>query len=351
MAEVKMQYGFLMSHHLELDIFQSHLPALEISIQKATYGKKMWETLYGYPIIGLSLWISPLGGFEEIGSAIALYPFVNFPLVQDEKQSLNFRLGLGLGFLTTYFDRIENYKNLAIGSNINVAGSVYFEYRRKLGEIVTFSGGLGLTHFSNGTMKTPNYGLNYITATVGFSAYFKRPNPQHSWKIRPELYTFEFDGRKTADFDIGFAIGTKDMSQQFGKRFMVYNFYTNLFFTVSYKSKFGFGLDLTYDGSDEFVIEWEGGEVESTAKLLKPGISAAYQLVFARLSFVFNFGLYLAGQEKSEGDIYQRLTLRYQFADNLFANIALNSNWGKAEYIGFGIGYNLNFIYKRKIKH
>jgi len=351
MAELKMQYGFLMSHHLELDIFQSHFPAFEFSIQKATWGKQMWESMYGYPIVGIAFWYSPIGGFDELGSAYAVYPFINFPLVQDEKQSFNFRLGLGLGYLTNNFDRLENYKNFAIGSSLNVAGSLYFEYRRKFGEIVTLSGGLGLTHFSNGSMKTPNYGLNIITATVGFSAYLKRPNPQLSKKLRPELYTYEFDGRKTLDFDVGFALGIKDMSQQLGQRFMVYCIYTNLFFQVSYKSKFGIGLDLTYDNSDKYIIEWQGGSVDNTIQLFKPGISAAYQLVLGRLSFVFNFGVYLAGLERSEGDLYQRLTFRYLFTDNIFANIALNSNWGKAEYIGFGIGYQLNFIYKRTVKH
>jgi hypothetical protein len=99
------------------------------------------------------------------------------------------------------------------------------------------------------------------------------------------------------------------------------------------------------------LLERKGETVATTASLVKPGINVAYQLVISRLSFVFNFGLYLSGAERSEGDVYQRLTLRYLFTKNLFANMALNANWGKAEYIGFGIGYQLNVIYKRTVKH
>ena len=351
MAEFKAQYGFLVSHHLELDIFQSHYPAFEFSIERATWGKHHWETVYGYPTIGISVWYSPMGGFSELGSAIALYPFINFPLVQDEVQSFNFRLGCGIAYLTNYFDRLENYKNFAIGSNINVAGSLYLEYRRKINNMLTFSTGAGLTHFSNGATKTPNFGLNTVTAYVSIASYLGRPNPKMNKKILPELYKFEFDGKKSLDLDFGLAFGVKNMQQQYGQSFMVYAFYANLFKQVSWKSKFGLGVDLTYDGSDGYILEWEGETYDNELQLLKPGLSAAYQLLIGKLSFVLNFGVYLAGKEMSEGNMYQRLTLRYLFTDHLFASVALNSNWGKAEYIGFGIGYQLNFIYKRKVKH
>lgn len=351
MAELKVQYGFLASHHLELDVFQSHFPAFEFSIEKATWGKSRWEVIYGYPIVGLSVWYSPLGGFDELGYAIAVYPFINFPIVKDEIQSFNFRLGAGLGYLSNYYHNKSNYRNFAIGSNINVAGSLYFEYRRKVSNMITLSAGIGLTHFSNGSMKTPNYGLNLITGTIGITTYLKRPNPQLSNKILPKLYPFEFDGKKSLDVDASISIGHKDMSQQFGKKFMVYALTANIFKQISWKSKFGVGIDLTYDASDKFILKWRGEPAENNWQVLKPGINAAYQLVISNLSFVFNFGIYLAGKERAEGDVYQRLSMRYLFADFLFANISVNTNWGKAEYIGFGIGYQLNFIYKRAIKH
>jgi len=351
MAEFKMHYGFFASHHLELDIFRSHFPAFEFSIEKATWGKNRWEAVYAYPIIGLSVWYSPLGGFEEVGSAIAIYPFINFPLVKDEKQSLNFRLGIGLSYLTNHFHQTKNYKNFAIGSHLNVAGSLYLEYRRKVSKMITLSAGAGLTHFSNGAMKTPNFGMNLVTANIGMTAYLKTPNPQLNNKILPELYPFEFDGKKSLDFDVSISLGMKDMTQQVGERFLVYALAANIFKQISWKSKFGIGIDLTYDASDKYLLEWNGDPAENNWQILKPGINAAYQLIISRISFVFNFGFYLAGKERSEGDIYQRLTLRYLFTDQFFAKIAISSNWGKAEYIGFGIGYQLNFIYKRTIKH
>lgn len=350
-AEIKLQYGLLMSHHLELDIFRSHFPAFEISLQKVTYGKYRWEAEYNYPLIGVSLWYSGLGGFPEIGSAIAVYPTINFPLFGDKKQSLNFKLGIGLGYLTNRFDRLKNYQNFAIGSHLNIAASLFFEYRNRISKMLTFTTGLGLTHFSNGTMKTPNYGLNILTASIGISSFLSNPNRSLNKKILPKLYPFEFDGRKYLSFEIAAAMAYKDMSQQYGKSFFVFAAYTNIMARVSYKSKFGIGFDLTHDGSDQLIYERIHATVPSDLHITKIGINIAYELIMDRLSFLFNAGTYLSGMERSESDLYQRLTLKYFITPKLFANMALSAHLGKAEYVGFGLGYQVKFIYKRKIKH
>jgi len=351
MAEMKVEYGFLLSHHLELDKFQSHFPAFEFSIEKQTDGRQLWESKYAYPIIGLSAWYSPLGGFEPIGSAIAVYPFINFPLVRNDVQSLNFRLGVGVGYLTNYFDRIYNYQNFAIGSHVNVAARLYLEYRRKITRLTNLSVGLGLTHFSNGSIKNPNYGLNLVTGTVSVSIFLQKPNSYMNKMFLPELYPFEFDGKKFLDADFSFAIARKNMSQVYGQNFMVFGGYANLLKRVSYKSAFGIGLDLVYDGSDKYILEWNGTPAANGWQLLKPGASVAYELIISRVSFLINFGFYLSGIERSEGDMYQRFSLRYRFSRNYFAQLALGTNFGKAEYVGLGLGYRFNFIYKRKIKH
>jgi len=150
-GELKMHYGFLWSHHLELDAFKSHFPAFEFSLQKATFGKRRWESEYAFPLLGLNFWYSGMGGFSELGSSFAIYPSINFPLVRDNYNSLNLKVGVGVGFLTNKFHRIDNYKNFAIGSNVNIATSLFAEYRRKISRMTTMSVGFGLTHFSNGS--------------------------------------------------------------------------------------------------------------------------------------------------------------------------------------------------------
>jgi hypothetical protein len=350
-VEAKFEYGFLLSHHLELDVFKAHFPAIEISLQKETWGSKRWEEEYAYPSLGVSIWMSNLGGFKEIGNAFALYPFINFPLMRHRENSVHFKIGIGAAYLTNHFDRIENYKNFAIGSAFNLAASLYFDYKLQISKRLSFSVGFGLTHFSNGSTKTPNYGLNVFTATTGITYYLNKPHPYMKKKLLPRHYPFEFDGSKFLEMQVSTAVASKDMTEQLGERFMVYAVFTNIMARVGYKSKFGLGVDYTYDESDSYLIKRDKGFEPNLRDATKVGINFAYELVLDRTSFLFNAGMYVAGKERSEGDFFQRLTLKYHITDLWFANMALSAHLGKAEYIGLGIGHRIPIKYRQRIPH
>ncbi|NOU48101.1 MAG: acyloxyacyl hydrolase [Bacteroidales bacterium] len=343
--ETRAHYAIFLQHHFEMERFNSHFPAFEVNLQRATFGNQRWEALYRYPIIGLTAYYSPLGNNKEIGEVFAILPFINFPLNHDLKNSLNFRLGFGLGWLTNKFDPIENYKNFAIGSHLNAAVSLYFEYRLQLSKRFTWISGAGLTHFSNGSMKTPNFGLNLLTVSTGFAWFIKNPNPYLDKKLRPELYRFEFDGKKWITSEFLFSVGLKDMSQDYGEKFFVYNLTWNTMKQVSLRSKIGMGFDLTYDRSDRAVLKMRQSPYNSDWQLLKPGANFAYEMLLDKTSFLFNLGFHLAGKERSEGELYQKLAVKQHFSENVFGVITLTAHYGRADYIGFGLGYRLNFKY------
>ncbi len=343
--ETRIHGAIFLQHHFEMTHFDAHFPAFEISLQRATYGKKRWEALYRYPMIGLAYWYSNLGGFSALGNAHAVYPFINFPLNPDMKNSINFRLGAGLAYLTNKFHPTENYQNFAIGSHLNAAVSLYFDYRFQASKRLQLFFTTGLTHFSNGSMKTPNFGLNILSISAGLTYNLKKPNPYLDLKLLPELYKFEFDGKKWVSVEAQLSMGFKDMTQETGKRHTIFNTAINVMKPVSMRSKIGIGFDLTQDGSDKDLLIKRGVFVEKNSDLLKPGANLAYEMLLDRTSFLFNIGVHLSGAERSEGDIYQKLALKQMFTQNLFGTIALTVHFGKADYIGFGLGYRFDFKY------
>jgi hypothetical protein len=351
LVEAKFSYGFLYAHHVELAIFNSHFPAVELNIQQETYGKHKWERAYAYPLIGLSFWYSGLGNSKYLGSAYAIYPFINFPLFRHENFMLNFRFGLGLGYLTKKFDRLTNYKDLAIGSHFNAAVNLTFEARYRINHRLILSGGFGLQHFSNGSLKLPNYGINYPLVNVGIAYRLARENTFINDRFIAPTDPFEAVVRHLMEFHVGFAIGSKNMQAIVKQNFLVYHLYENTFFPVSRKSKVGFGLDLSYDASHVVTLESRGVEVDNKLKILRPGINAAYLLGLSKLSFIFNMGCYLGGQEKTNGPLYEKISFQYGVTDNFFLSVMLKVHFGRADYIGWGLGYRfLKYYGKKTIK-
>ena len=346
MVELKAGYGFLIPHRLEMEIFNSHFPSFELSISRKTDGQNRWEFMYGYPIVGVAYWYSNLGTSPYLGNAHAVFPYINFPITPNKPTRLYLRTGLGLGYLTKHFHRIDNYKNIAIGSSLNAAVNISIELRAKMMDRLYLSGSISLTHFSNGSMKTPNYGINIPSINLGAVYKLSKENPYKKSKLMPELYPYEFDGKKFFQIQFGGGLGYKNMEAEIGGNYGVFAIYTNIFKQISFKSRLGVGFDVSYDGTDKKLIDSYGGEAyDSFWPIVKTGGTIAWELMMSKVSLVFNVGGYFSGAYQREGAIYEKLAIRYYFNQNVYGSITLKANYARADYITFGLGYNLNIKY------
>lgn len=347
--EGRIYYGWTLDHHIEITPYKRHYPAYEISVQKATYGKTRWEYMYNYPLIGVAYWYSDLGKTEPLGAAHAVFPYINFPLLGKKGFNIYFRLGVGLGYLTKKYDRYANYENLAIGSHINGNVNLLIEARARLGNKFVAAGGISLVHFSNGGIKQPNYGLNMPSVNMALAYRLSKENPYLKKKLLPELYSFEFDGRKFINLDLDLAFGLKDMQSMLGKgnKYLVTAIWGNMLWPVGYKGRLGWGFDVSFDGSDEKTLELQGTYPEHNIQLVKTGLNAAYELAFSRMSIMLNLGWQLTGLDRRDGYVYEKLALRFGITDNLYSALTLKANYGKADFITLGIGYRIHMKYYR----
>ncbi|HOW32113.1 MAG TPA: acyloxyacyl hydrolase [Bacteroidales bacterium] len=346
LLESRVNYGFLINHHLEMQIYNSHFPAFEINLGKETYGRQRWESLYGYPIIGVAYWYSTLGNSEFLGRSNAVFPYINYPIVRNMKHELNFRLGLGLGYLTKCFDPVTNYKYLAIGSHVNAAINLMAEYRWRVAPRLQLATGIAIMHFSNGSTKTPNYGINTPSLNLAVAYRLTNENAYQNRKLLPELYKFEFDGKKSVNLNLASAVGYKDMGQEYGRTFMVYSFYGDILAPLSFKSSAGIGFDFARDQSDPYFANLRNIEIKRKMQLYRIGVSLAYQLKMSKLSYMFNTALYVSGKMAPSFG-YFKFGLQYDVYDHIFATLTFRSHLARADFIGIGLGYRLPlYVYK-----
>jgi len=154
---------------------------------------------------------------------------------------------------------------------------------------------------------------------------------------------------KSMEFNVGVLLGYKNMMAVYGQNFVVFHLYENTFFRISRKSKVGFGLDLSYDPSQIKLLEMNGTAVDNNLKIIRPGLNGAYQLAMSRLGFIINLGYYFGGLEKSNGPFYEKFAFQYNFSKDFFATVMLKVHWGRADYIGWGMGYKFDVKYGKKI--
>ena len=325
-------YGFIMVHRDNMShLVKGHPYMLEFSISKPTYGVKEWEQIYAFPEIGVSFLYADLANRQQLGTAYALYPYINYRMNRNDKCNMRLRIGAGIGYFPTTFDIFENHKNLAISSHLNGAISVLFANRLCLSKRISWENGISFTHFSNGAYKMPNLGVNIVTLNTGVSLSLGNTE-------RKPVKTTALAQKKAFDFLIVGTAGIKSLEAA-GQKYFVYTLRMVLDKAMNRKSSLGVGLDIGYNSSLFDKLIYDSIFVTNKAAIIQPGINLSYTLNMDKLSLFINNGFYLNKVDIRSGLFYHRLGIRYKFNYNLIANVSLKTHFGVADHFEFGIGY------------
>ncbi len=329
----RLHYGFLLAHRERVEHLVRHTSGFEISLSRQMTGEKEWQQFYKYPQTGFSYIFLDFDEPEILGNAHALVAFVNFPFVRTTMFQFSMRMSGGLGYLTRKFQRVENYKNDVIGSSINAAIQFNFETRYTISQHLFFNFNVGLTHFSNGSFRTPNLGINNPSVNGGFT-YQLHPPVEF-------ISTGHTDVVKKMQVDILYAAGIKEIYPPTGKKYFAHTLSSTVMKPVSHKVRLGAGLDVFYDLSLIRAFRNSDEVVPNDFKIVRSGIHFDEELMIEKLSILFQMGAYWLDQFKEDGHFYHRIGFKYLLNEHLFANLTLKSHFARADYVECGIGWKI----------
>ena len=343
-VDLRLNYGFYMHHHYEMEGFRAHFPMFELSLQKQTYGTSFWQTCFNYPAVGVTAFYSPMGNFDVLGQAFAIYPYIYFPFI---KGNTNFgiRFGLGIGYLTESYNHIENPYNILIGSPLNAAASITFDISHRFTDRFKMSLFAGLQHFSIGCTSEPNKGTNVLKGGISAAYMINEPETYIKAKDINEKRTIEYLKEFRPELYAGFSYGykridylQKDYTSVFDLEIYVMEQLTRLF-------KLGLGFDLIYNCNDK-LSNIKDGVKWTNLQILNPGLHVAGELVLGNTSFMFvvgkHLGKYMYPYPEDTKKNYQRLGLKINFGKHIFGKVSLTVHqWHIADFLSFGVGYKL----------
>jgi hypothetical protein len=332
----KLHYGFIIPHHNSIAyLLERHVYGFEINISKPTYGRHIWEQLYRNPRTGMGYVFFDYGNDEVLGKVHALYGFMNIPVVRNKNDSrlLNYRISFGMSYLTRKFDVHENYLNTAIGSNINIYFRMGFDTRVPVSENFEILGEIGFTHCSNGKVKSPNYGLNVLSGSIGLSYFINSTGRQRTVLDLPEDY-------KRNWVSVIYSAGGKVYDNLFGRHYFISSFSFDYERNINIKRRIGLGADFFYDGSIREALADDGELNEDLANLFKFGLHGSHTLIYNKLLMTVNVGRYLYSRYTDLSLFYSRLALRYKVGDHFLLNLSLKAHNAKADFVEWGVGYH-----------
>jgi hypothetical protein len=327
-------YGFLWGHRSSSWILvERHSAAWELYAERAVNGERAWHHSYLLPVHGIAILYTDLGSPSRIGSAMRVLPYLHLPLVRRPDASFGLRAGWGIGLVTRPFDRIDNGKQIAIGSRVNTAIQVMAEYRRTQGRW-TLSLGLGLDHWSNGAYRLPNLGLNYVSTSFGVGCRLGSEVPQPVLRTPPDTTDEQGEWRILA------AVGVNEADAPYSGQRSVYVLQGLRQWKVSPRSGFSAGADVFNKGTLAVMHPELAGR--GRASLTQLGLHGGYTLFFGRGELFVQLGGYVHTPAPDRQALYQRIGVRIGSGRHLLWNMSLKSHSAVADHWEFGVGYRWN---------
>jgi hypothetical protein len=327
-----------------------------VKLSKQTTGDELWEQLYKYPNWGFGMSVLDFYNPTQIGVPIALYGFFNAPFVRWKRSSFNYELSFGPSFNWEAYNPIDNKYNVAIGAFgaffIDAGMNVDFE----LGEHLDLITGFSLTHFSNGALKIPNSGINTIAPKVSLKYNLnERPKVKKQdvpkFDKKNELLVSTFIGAKNIVFNDS-SINPDIIKRYRGLFYPVFGVTAIFNRQVSYKSKFGFGINIAYNST---VNAEEAAKIATNTNDFDPvagplsdklqiSIFPSYELTAHNISLILQpaFYIYRKKVKNQSPDFHQRVGLRYHVSDDMFVGITLRDYaFHVSDFIEWSVGYKI----------
>ena len=323
-----------------LHLVTGHPNGFIASWSKKTFGKEDWQQRYNYPDYGLSFsyqdFQSPVLG-ENFG-IYAHYSFYFF------KRRLMLRLGQGMAYTTNSYDKVDNPKNIAYGSDLMGSTFIMLNYKKEnLFKRLGIQAGISLLHYSNANVKAPNTGINTIVANVGINYNLgDQDNQEYISDLGEEKFSEPFR------YNFQFASGVNQSDVVGSAQFPFYNFTFYVDKRINQKSAFQLGTEVFISNFlKEFIkfrsIAYPEDNSSGDEDFKRVSLLAGHELFINKISIISQAGYYIYFPYEFEGRLYFRVGLKHYFGKSrkIFASAAVKAHAFKAESAEFGIGVRL----------
>lgn len=334
--------GFLYAHTEDARNLEAHIQGFEISIAKTNNSDKYWNRFYKNAEVGYNFLYMDLGRPDLTGKVFALSTNFQFRIAGKGKNYLSMRLGTGIGYVTEKFDFYKNRKNMAIGSNLNGEIQLAFIYQTKLSSRATLKTGLGFTHFSNGSVRVPNLGINMPSLLLGLQVGYGK----NTLNLADTANAFK-PTRKKHELLLNYAFKERFTAKP--RQFKIVSAGYRWLKPISPVRRWYLGADLVWDPTHPYTHDLKNPNprvaIDNSTEL---GALIGHRYDIGRFGLITDIGFYLLNPYQTKYFSYQRIGFRYELNPNWFINSTLKIHFGTADYFEWGLGYKLEKFRNKK---
>lgn len=332
-------YGTVLEHNPDIaHLITDHPTGVILGFNQKTFGNKAWESRYNYPDYGASFIYQDMKNYH-LGENYGLYAHFNFYFLN---RNLKFRIGQGIAYATNPYDKVENFRNNAYGSDLLSSTYVMLNYdKQNIFKGFGLQAGISIIHYSNANFKAPNNSTNTFAFNIGANYTLDYDNqPDYIASTEDKKFT------EKIKYNIAFrgGVNESDINDTGQFPFYILSFYADK--RLNRKSSIQVGTDVFFSTFLKELIKFYSiayplNNVSGDEDYKRVGVFVGHELFINKMSFITQLGYYVYYPYDFEGRVYNRIGLKRYFGDKIFGAITLKSHGAKAEAVEFGIGVRL----------
>ncbi len=323
-------YGFIIPHARIVEPLTHTNPfSVELNLAFHLTSEEIWKYCFCYPRAGVALHYVDFGNRDEVGTAVALYPYIEPFIGAWRRISMGVRFGIGFSYQTTIYDEVSNPRNFFFGSHLAFIAMLNSSLNLRINEHFTGRFTFSYNHISNGGTIEPNWGINYPLVGLGvdytINPYdFRERERNRDAVLNPDRDRFDlalfFSGRESSDFERWYGV------------YGVWGGYSRM---VGRVSAFYAGAELVSDMlvKREVWQEFVDGTIDNAPDHMRFSVLTGHELVLGRFLFSQFAGVYLYAPVKARNSWYQRYSLLYRFAPSTWVGINAKSHYQAIDFI------------------
>ncbi|HNB81741.1 MAG TPA: acyloxyacyl hydrolase [Chitinophagaceae bacterium] len=316
--------------------------AIEISHRWQSAGTKPWHQRFGFPETAINMCYS-INGSNQLGTAVAIYPSIQFRIIGKPGFNWYGKIGGGLAFATQRWQRIPpgDSMNNIIGSHLNNFSMFQSGLRITLHQKWNFNAGVHFYHLSNAAARSPNFGINTLGVHAGLAYAIQgiqvQPVRKPLVKTKNPLWPC-----------FSASLGLAEAKIPDGPLYRIYTLGAGLYKMYRNKNRMMIGSDAIMNS--RMRAEIHNAQVIVNGKPISPWQFTAYighEFLFGRTGFPISAGWYLNRPLYGER-YYQKLGLNYHFLQpgyrffhDAFLSLVLKTHLIQAQYAELGLNIML----------
>lgn len=391
--------GMYLDKNTHFEKFGAISPAgVHMGLELPSQQQFPWQQYLGNPTVGVGVsWLD--FGHDMLGMGFALYPYILLNAIDTPYFQMRFKVAGGAAIVTEhwYTQKDQNpdhyYEptvNTIFGCYLNAYLNAGINLNVPLTRYLAIGGEFGYFHMSNGRTCMPNIGVNSLYGSVGVTATFNSEVDKKPLKFPDQPYGWAIN--------ITGAAGAQKSAIEDKSRFFISSLHAGAVYHVTNWYGVGIGLDVFYNGGVTKntarslycggVYDIDGKDVECTtcgsekgvdytfAQKTRAGLALNNEFKFGLVTAIVDWGMYFYNPSRNlyfdyhkdhhgsvapkrplayktphgaggeEAFHYIRLGAKCRIWDNLYAQMTMKCHLHIAEFIEFGLGYQIPFYKK-----